>query len=238
MSDFTTTWDSIMETAAALTKEERTELTEEKYKVGDLVWLEPEDLQYTEWNPYQRTESIDKLVGSIARTGQILVPLVIDTRGNLIEGNRRLAAVKHLRHLTAFKSLKLPCFVVDNKSFSNARMFDEISGESRKSIGTGVALSIFLKNKDALAKRLCDRSMDIVSLLGGAENAEKFSNAGGSLTYYRAIETLKRFTGVDGFTIGMWLLRNGLRHKVKWLVNNFDQKKLSDLIRNNKYPRR
>lgn len=227
-----------MKMATALTKEERAELTEEKYEVGTLVWIEPKELQFTTWNPHQRIDSIDKLISSIARTGQVLVPAIIDTSGNLIEGNRRLAALRQLKVMGAFKDLKMPCFVVDKKGLTSARIFDEINGDTRKAVGTGVALSIFLKNKDAVAQRLCDRSRDVISLLGGVENAQKFSDAGGSLTYYRAIETLKLYTGLDGFTVGMWLLTKGLRHKVKWMVGSFDTKTLKKIIESNDYPRK
>ena len=242
MSDtFSTTWNSILNAAVEGTKEERAELTEDKYKAGEIVWLTPDDLQFTDWNPYQRIHSIKALVESIERVGQVLVPLIIDTKGNLIEGNRRRAAVRQLRLKHAlnpkFKDLRLPCFVVEQSKISKAKMFDEINGESRKPIGTAMALAVFMRNGEAVAERLADKSRQFVKFIGGKEKAQKFVNLGGSLTYWTAMKALKDHgVSTDMFTVGVWLLKNGIRHKAKFLTANYSAKEIDMMIENHICP--
>ena len=242
MSDtFDTTWDSLLKAAVEGTEEERAEFTEDKYKAGEIVWLKPTDLQFTKWNPHKRQFLIGPLKESILRVGQVLVPLIIDTKGNLIEGNRRVNAVRLIRLENArdpkLKDLMLPCFVVEQSRLSKARMFDEINGESRKQIGTAMALSVFVKNAEAVAPKLAEKSQRFVKFMGGKENTQKFVDLGGSLTYWNAIQTIKeRGVSAQPFDIGMWLLKNGIRHKAKFIIKNFSAKEIDIMIKNHICP--
>jgi hypothetical protein len=236
--------EGVITEALDLTEESRKPKTVVLYKDGDLVWLSVDDLQSTRWNPHQRTvieesefSSMGTLLSGIMKFRKILIPVVIDVCGNLIEGNRRLAAVTWLiAHRQLEPTFKIPCFVRQSEEHSSEEMFAWIN-HARKQITNSVALEIYLKSEQALVDKISSKSAYFVKIMGGTEKATEFSHAGGSLIYLKSIETLATFTGLEPYTIGMWLVKYKLRHKTKRMVEKLSRELLIKLITQNKYPR-
>lgn len=244
MDAFTETWNSIVDIATRETEELSKPKTEVLYKDGDLVWLSPKDLQLTKWNPGQRikmdeseSSAMGTLLVGIQKFKKILIPVVIDVCGNLIEGNRRVVAVKWLiRKEVLAPDFKIPCFVRESEEHSSGEMFAWIN-HARKQITPNVALEIYLANKQAVMDKVSAKSAYFVKIMGGIEKATAFSRAGGTLIYLNAIEKLATLTGLDPYVIGMWLVKYKLRYKTKKMVEKLDRETLIKIITKNKYPR-
>jgi hypothetical protein len=243
-NDFTVTWEEVVSSATSQTNESRRLKTEILYKHGDFLLLAPNDLQLTAWNPQQRTQidesqssSMGILLNGIIKFRDLIIPVIIDACGNLIEGNRRVVASRWLiSHGVLPSDFKLPCFVRQFDGHSSEEVYAWVN-YARKQITNSVALEIYLKSEQALVDKVSSKSAYFVRFIGGVEKATEFSRAGGTLIYLKAIETLATFTGLEPYTIGMWLVRYKLRHKTKKMVGKLSRELLIKLITQNKYPR-
>jgi hypothetical protein len=242
----TTTFNDIAGVASELTKEANKPLTKVLYKDGDLVRISPFDLRITMWNPTQRTEiredensAMGVLLSAIKRFRRVLVPVIIDDCGNLIEGNRRLAATMWLINTKVLpKDYTLPCHVVKIEGHPSGELFAYIN-RARQQINGSVFLEIFGKNQDAVVDEKKAEANYFITIMGGEEKLHEFIKAGGKASHRKAIETVATFTGLNAYTVGMWLVRKGLAYRYKKLLKVYEcnQKTLIDLIKKNKYPR-
>lgn len=82
------------------------------------------EIKTAKYNPISRTENIGPLLKSIKSFG-ILLPLVIDSDNNLIDGHRRLASAKKL------KLEKVPVLKIDSK-LSKDKAYEIINTNSKK----------------------------------------------------------------------------------------------------------
>jgi hypothetical protein len=239
-------FNGIANDAMELTKEANEPLTEVIYKDGDLVHLSPFKLQITKWNPEQRTEireaensAMGVLLGAIMRFRRILVPVVIDDCGNLIEGNRRVAATRWLINTNDLpKDFTLPCHVIKIDGHPSGELFAYIN-RARQQINGSVFLEIYDKNQDAVVDEKKAEANYFLTIMGGEEGLREFVKAGGKASHRKAIVAVVAFTGLDAYTVGMWLVRKGLAYRYKKLLKVYEcnQKTLIDLIKKNKYPR-
>jgi hypothetical protein len=246
MADDTTTFDDIANIAIELTEEAKKPLTEVIYKDGDLIHLSPFKLQITEWNPRQRTDiredeksAMGVLLGAIMRFRRVLVPVIIDDCGNLIEGNRRVAATQWLMNTGLLpKDFTLPCHVVKIEGHPSGELFAYIN-RARQQINGSVLLEIYDRNQDAVVDEKKAEANYFLTIMGGTEKLREFVKAGGKASNRKAIETVATFTGLNAYTVGMWLVRKGLAYRYKKLLKayEYNQKTLIYLIKNNKYPK-
>jgi hypothetical protein len=245
MDDCTITFDDLNSIAEEFTEEDRKPKTKVIYKDKDLVHISPliPNLQQTRWNPWQRTVIKDEetaamgvLLNAIRRFKRILVPVIIDDCGNLIEGNRRVAAARYLIGEGDLpKDFTIPCYVIKSDTHTSGEIFAYIN-RARQQINSNVFLEIYNKNNDAVIDEKKGEAAYFESIMGGPEKLTKFIKAGGKATYLKPIKALVPLTGLDSYTVGMWLARYNLVYKTKRLLKVFDQKTLTSLIAQNKSP--
>lgn len=82
------------------------------------------EIKTAKYNPKSRAELIGPLVKSIKEFG-IIIPLIVDSEKNLIDGHRRLASAKKL------KLEKVPVIQIDSK-LSKDKAYEVINTNSKK----------------------------------------------------------------------------------------------------------
>jgi hypothetical protein len=244
MDGTTLTFESLVGIAEERTKEDRKAKTEVLYKHGDIVFLDPNDLQLTEWNPSQRTvitgstkSAMWELIEGIIQLGMLMQLVAIDPCGNLIEGNRRVVAIDWIRrNVPQYKDLKVECVVRESKTRSPQEMY-AIINSTRKAIGNANVLEIGFKCVGALKEKHKDKFLQFNRFMGGNEKALKFSRMGGSLDHWKRIQIIHSITGIDTYTVGVWLLNTKLMYKANKLAKRFDRETLISFITKNIAPR-
>lgn len=124
-----------------------------KQVIGE-VW-EIDKLCVAAFNPEQRTNDIGSLVKSIERMS-LLQPILIDKKGNVVDGHRRLAACKELGWT------EVPCIVTAG---DQAETFSEVNTTNR-AISGNQALCVYLKEPRALGARARSRMEECEEAVG------------------------------------------------------------------------
>lgn len=134
------------------------------------------------YNPPTRTESasLAALVRSIKENG-ILVPLLINSRDELIDGHRRYAAAKVLR------LGEVPCVMTgDRTKESTAKVFEQVN-TSQKKLGARDMIYVYVNGGDVPAR--VQNSISRLEALIGGDELDKVSTM---YISYRIIDEIQR----------------------------------------------
>jgi hypothetical protein len=153
------------------------------------------------YNPKQRTDNIGQLMKSIKDHG-IIMPLIIDSNNNLIDGHRRLASAK------ALKIAKVPVIQMDSK-LTKDKAFEIINSTSKK-ISNHDLIFIHV-NGGSIPKRALNKINQLEELVG-KDGLKRLGERGATYTVLNYAWIVRKYCGESS--------DNFLKKTVFWLIDN------------------
>lgn len=153
------------------------------------------------YNPKGRSEQINQLVKSIKEHG-IIMPLIVDSKKNLIDGHRRLASAKRLR------IDKVPVIQMDSK-LSKDKVYEIINSTSKK-ISNHDLIFIFC-NGGSIPKR-AEKLINQLEEIVGSNGLRKLGERGATYTVLKYAWTVRKYCGQKSDLF--------LKKTIFWLINN------------------
>ncbi len=178
---------------------------------GEKVLVAIKDIQKASFNPPSRTEKaeLSALAKSIKMVG-ILVPLILDTKFNLIDGHRRLA-IAILMGLT-----HVECVIRDIDQRSG---FKEINTTARAMIGNEV-LHLYLVGGPLIDR--CRNKVNRAEMILGRKLLVELQAEGYSLAPYGyAIQANTKIYGKGEANINKEFVRKAVQWQMKYGVQAF-----------------
>lgn len=153
------------------------------------------------YNPKGRSEQINQLVKSIKEYG-IIMPLIIDSEKNLIDGHRRLASAKKL------KMDKVPVIQMDSK-LTKDKAYEIINSTSKK-ISNHDLIFIFC-NGGSIPKR-AEKLINQLEEIVGTKALKKLGEKGATYTVLKYAWTVRKYCGEKSDLF--------LKKVIFWLIDN------------------
>lgn len=153
------------------------------------------------YNPKGRTEHVNQLTKSIKEHG-IIIPLIIDSNKNLIDGHRRLASAK------ALKLDKVPVIKMDSK-LSKDKAYEIINSTSKK-ISNHDLIFIYV-NGGSVPKRALNQITQLEEIVG-SEGLKKLGERGATYTVLKYAWIVRKYCGETSDSF--------LKKTVFWLIDN------------------
>ena len=232
-------WDRVFTDVAETSRDDLRPWTTVLYEHWQMVDLLPEQMHHTFWNPPQRTDILApamlELISLIKEVGFVAQNALIDECGNLIDGNRRKAAVYEI-NIGRHPKLVIPCRVIHSSRINPERLF-AILNSTQKKVGNNCQLRIWAQANQAVTNAIAERSAKFCEEMGGLENTTAFVKQGGDLMQKNAISALVKATGLSHFAVGMWLLRHFQWRKTKSLLFRYSPEEIKRFIQRGERPR-
>lgn len=153
------------------------------------------------YNPKGRTEHVNQLTKSIKEHG-IIMPLIIDSQNNLIDGHRRLASAKVL------KLHKVPVIKMDSK-LSKDKAYEIINTTSRKISNHDL---IYIHVNGGSVPRRALLQINQLEEIVGSDGLKKLGERGATFTVLKYAWQIRKYCGETSDTF--------LRKAIFWLVDH------------------
>lgn len=157
------------------------------------------DLKLAKYNPESRCSDIGPLTRSIEEVG-LLYPVLIDTRGNVIDGHRRIAAHRKLG-LT-----EIPTLAVDGEQ---ATLFAHVNGQTKRLTGNET-LRVYLAEPKAINTWMRTR-FELAEEMVGRPMLERMAREGLSYATYRVAAVIAKSADQNSGA--------AIKQLVKWMMH-------------------
>lgn len=183
--------------------------------------LETSKIKPAKYNPKSRTEKLNGLVKSIKEHG-IIIPLIVDSENNLVDGHRRLASAKLL------KMEKVPTIKIENKISKDLAY--EVVNTNAKRISPGEYIFIHLNGGSV--PRIVLNQIELMTELVGEDGVKKLGDIGASWRIldaaYRVAKYCHNLDNKFRKKIVFWLAFNKMTFQVRRAM---DQRVNNEIIK-------
>jgi len=202
-------------------------------ETNKIIMVPLESLRPAPWNPPQRTtrQALKELQESIRARG-IIVPLVIDTNGNVIDGHRRLACAK------ALGLQVVPAVVVQ----ADSSLYSELNDVTRRLNGKEW-LHVFARGVQA--GKAHNKHLVEIERLCGREMIERMRRENLSSSVYKVARAVCRYTGTDPAddkwmrTVITWIVEGHRQAMAHWaMADGIKPQRLYEVVRDGRDIRR
>lgn len=167
------------------------------------------EIKTAKYNPKSRVEHIAQLVKSIKLHG-IIMPLVVDSERNLIDGHRRLASAKKL------KLEKVPVIQI-SKEISRDKAYEIINTTSKK-ISNHDLIYIHINGGSIPTRAL--KQINLLEEVVGLDGLKRLGDRGATYTVLKYAWMVQKYCGErdnNGFLkkVIFWLIDNKMIYAVR-----------------------
>ena len=200
------------------------------YEPHTLVWLSPDEIKPTPWNPPVRTnpDSVRsvKLKNRIRNHG-FQRPINIDEAGVLIDGNRRLLAAQGLIEEGRYRSGNdnlIPCYVsktclTDADEPSAEVLYASFNDpESVWAIAGNQVLTIYMEKPESVPPKSKEILKGLEMALGGNKELQSLVDKGLSFSLLKFAEATRKNLSDDTLTLKQithWLIKHKMAARVR-----------------------